>query len=98
VLDLFLSLTIFVCVAVVRFQHLSDKRAFYAKKHQSAFIYLVEIVILLTALLLVYSLGLLWLDFLLLAIAVWLHPSCEKIVLWLYMKGRRFVLPKKKRA
>jgi CHASE2 domain-containing sensor protein len=97
-LDILLSLTLFASVAFVRLQHLQDKRTFNANRHQSAFTYVVVIFILVTALLLVYALGLLWLDFLLLAIVVWLHPTWEKIVLWLYMRIRKFVLPKKKRA
>jgi hypothetical protein len=97
-LDFFLSLIVFFCIAVVRYQHLNDYRAFHYDKHRSVIIYVIEIVILLAAVVFVYWLGLLWLDFLLVAIALWLHPTFEKIVMWLFVKIRNFVSPKKKNA
>lgn len=80
-LDTCLSFLIFGGVAIVQYRHPGEKRDVLFDKHPSPFIYIFESVILLSAVVLVYWLGLLWFDFLLVAIALWLHPKFEKSIM-----------------
>lgn len=82
--DICLSLLMFGGVAIVRYRYLNGDKGFRAQQHRAVFIYLVGIVILLAAVGFVYWLGLLWLDFLLVAIALWLPPTFEKMIRWLF--------------
>lgn len=79
-LDICLTLLAFGGAAILRYSHLRDR----SDKQQAVFIYIIKNAILLATVVIVYWLGLLWLDFLLIAIALWLHPTFEKKVLRLY--------------
>jgi hypothetical protein len=79
-LDICLSLLVFGGVAITRYRHSGNKRTWPVRQQQGGFIHIIEGVVLLLVIISVYWLGLLWLDFLLVAIALWLHPRFEKLV------------------
>ena len=77
-LDLMLSLTAIGWVGIARFRHLGDKRAFNWHKLQKrlALGFLIGAGVL--AILLVRITGILWLDFLMVMLAMWIHPKIEE--------------------
>ena len=83
VLDVCLSLLVFGGLARLRYQHPDEKETSHTRRPYAWFVYIGGIALLLAALLFVYWLGLLWLDFLLVALAVWLQPTFDKLVSWL---------------
>lgn len=80
VLDACLSLLVFGGLARLRYRHPDENETSHARRPYALFVYVGGIALLLAALLLVYWMGLLWLDFLLVALAVWLQPTFDKLV------------------
>lgn len=80
VVDACLCLLVFGGRAVARYRHLDADGAVRADRPRGALGYVAGAAILMAAVGVVYWLGLLWLDFLLVAIAVWLHTKFEKLL------------------
>jgi hypothetical protein len=79
-LDLILSAVIIVWVAVARYRHIGERKSYKWEKLQSYLSVILFIVVGISAFLLVRLVGVLWLDFLLVAFFLWLHPKFEKIL------------------
>ena len=82
-LDACLSLLVFGGLARLRDRHPDENETSHARRPYASFVYIGGIALLPAALLFVYWLSLLWLDFLLVALAVWLQPTFDKLVSWL---------------
>jgi CHASE2 domain-containing sensor protein len=80
-IDLLLSLVIVFWVAIARYKHLGRRRIFHWHSFQNRMLLTILIVVCLIALVLIRYLGVLWLDFLLVLLAMWLHPKIEKMLL-----------------
>lgn len=78
VLDFLVSALIIVWVAVARYRHLGKRRIFHWHKLQNWLVLGFLIGICVLAFLLVRYTGILWLDFLLVMLALWLHPKVEE--------------------
>jgi CHASE2 domain-containing sensor protein len=76
-LDLFLTGLIILIVAFARYQHLGERKVFNWRKRQNWLILIFLLGICVLAFLLVRFTGILWLDFLLVMLALWLHPKVE---------------------
>lgn len=82
-LDFALSALVIFSVAIFRWRHLDDEEPFSWEKLQNRLVLLFLLVTCILAFLLVRYTGILWLDFLLVMIALWLHPKIEhKISNW----------------
>lgn len=77
-LDFLLSALIIAWVAIARYRHLGERKIFHWHKLQNWLVlgFLSGICVL--AFLLVRYTGILWLDFLLVMLALWLHPKVEE--------------------
>ncbi|HEV7643517.1 MAG TPA: CHASE2 domain-containing protein [Pyrinomonadaceae bacterium] len=92
ILDFILSFIVFGGVALVRYKRLADASDAPVKNWQSWLFYSVEGAILVLAFLFAYWLGLLWLDFMLVAIVLALHPFVEGLVLRVFVKTGKLKL------
>lgn len=82
-LDFLLSAFVICWIAIKRYKHLystNPRKVFDWHKFQSRLTIITTLGVLLVAVLLVRWVGVLWLDFLLVAFALWLHPKVEKLV------------------
>ena len=77
-LDFLLSLLIIAWVAVARYRHLGERKIFHWHKLQNRLVLGFLLGICVLAFLLVRYTGILWLDFLLVMLALWLHPKVEE--------------------
>lgn len=80
VLDACLSLLVFGGLARLRYRRPDGNETSHARRPYDSFVLVGGIVLLPAALLFVYWMGLLWLDFLLVALAVLLQPTFDKLV------------------
>jgi CHASE2 domain-containing sensor protein len=90
VFDIGLSLLVFGGIAIAGYGHSTNKSFLHVEPQPARIIYIIGIAVLLAVIVSVYWLGVLWLDFLLVAIALWLHPRFEKMVLRLSKSPHRF--------
>ncbi|MEO6391901.1 MAG: CHASE2 domain-containing protein [Pyrinomonadaceae bacterium] len=79
-LDLLLSAGIIGWVAIARFRHLGKKGTFNWHKLQNRLVLVILSAVLVLAVLLVRFSGILWLDFIMVMLALWLHPMVERKV------------------
>jgi len=77
-LDFLLSVLIIASVAAVRFRHLGERKNFHWHKLQNRLVLVFLLGICVLAFLLVRYTGILWLDFLLVMLALWLHPKVDE--------------------
>lgn len=80
-LDLLLSLSIIALVVVSRYRRRNDRKIFDWHRLQNRLVLGFLVGVGLLAVLLVRYTGVLWLDFLLVMLALWLHPKVEKVLL-----------------
>lgn len=76
-LDFLLSACIMGAVVIARYRHLQDRKVYDWHKTQNRLVLAFLIGICVLAFLLVRYAGILWLDFLMVMFALWLHPKIE---------------------
>lgn len=77
-LDFLLSAIIIFWVAIARYKHLDKRKIFHWHKFQNWLVLVFVVVVCMLAFLLVLYTGILWLDFLLVMLALWIHPKIER--------------------
>jgi hypothetical protein len=87
-LDALLSVLIVCWVTINRFRHLNDEKKYDWHKFQSWLSISILIFVAIIAVGLVYSIGIIWLDFLLVIIFLWFHPKLEKLFSKLMLRLR----------